>query len=159
MRSARTKGNAVGIAVLDEVAPAWVVAFRRFCLRLLCAAGIEGAEVSVLLTGDRRMRELNRRYRRVDRTTDVLSFSQSQDADVPTSGSPSLSMGDIVISLPAVGRNATRFGVPVEQELKRLVVHGLLHLAGWDHRGAAERSRMMARQEALVSEMEGEKVL
>jgi probable rRNA maturation factor len=159
VRSARAKVNAVGIAVLDEVAPAWVAAFRRFCLRLLRAADIEGAEVSVLLTGDRRMRELNRRYRRVDRTTDVLSFSQTADADGPPSGSPAAPMGDIVLSLPAVGRNAARFGVPVEQELKRLVVHGLLHLAGWDHRGTAERSRMMARQEALVAAMEGEKVL
>lgn len=159
MKRASGHLNSVGIAVLDQEAPAWAAALRRFCLRLLRAADIEGAEVSVLLTGDRRMRELNRRYRNLDRTTDVLSFPQTGGAGGASSGSPTGAMGDIVISLPAVERNAARFRVPVEQELKRLVVHGLLHLAGWDHSGTAERARMLARQEALVIEMEGEKVL
>jgi probable rRNA maturation factor len=146
--------NEVAIVILDEEPPPGIAAFRRSCHRLLAAAGIKGAEVSVLLTGDRRMRELNRRYRRVDRTTDVLSFSQDLSAaDRPETGR-SRALGDIVISLPAAGRNAARFGVSTEQELQRLAAHGLLHLAGWDHRSAAARARMAARQEELVAAME-----
>jgi probable rRNA maturation factor len=159
VRRAPGRRNTVGVAVLDEEAPAWAAALERFCLRLLRAASIEGAEVSVLLTGDRRMRELNRRYRKVDRTTDVLSFSQAEGAGEPSAKSSTRCMGDIVISLPALGRNAARYRVPVEQEIKRLVVHGLLHLAGCDHRRPAERASMAARQEALVAEMEGVKVV
>jgi len=142
----RGTGNDVSVAVLDEAPPEWVRRLRRTCLRLLEASGVAEAEVSVLLTGDLRMRELKRRYRRVDRTTDVLSFSQDEPGVSPLKAA----LGDIVISLPALRRNARRYGVPADQELERLVAHGLLHLLGWDHRTVADRARMATRQEALV---------
>lgn len=78
--------------------------------------------VSVLFCGDRRMRSLNRRYRRKDRPTDVLSFPSA----------PPL-LGDIAISVPYAGRQARRRREPVFREIDRLLVHGYLHLLGYDH--------------------------
>jgi len=80
-------------------------------------------EVSVLFCGDRRMRSLNRRYRRIDRSTDVLAF--------PADAGDTL--GDIVVSIPYAARQARRRGEPVSREVDRLLVHGFLHLLGYDH--------------------------
>jgi probable rRNA maturation factor len=80
-------------------------------------------EVSVLFCGDRRMRSLNRRYRKIDRPTDVLAFPAA---------APGL-LGDIVVSLPYAGRQARRRAEPVGREIDRLLLHGFLHLAGYDH--------------------------
>ncbi|HKD11416.1 MAG TPA: rRNA maturation RNase YbeY [Thermoanaerobaculia bacterium] len=79
-------------------------------------------EVSVLFCGDVRMRSLNRRYRRKDRSTDVLSF--------PGAG---LALGDIVISVPYASREARRRGATTRREIDRLLLHGYLHLLGYDH--------------------------
>jgi len=80
-------------------------------------------DVSVLFCGDVRMRTLNRTYRRKNRSTDVLAF--------PAGGGELL--GDIVISVPYASRQARRRGEPVSKEIERLLVHGLLHLSGYDH--------------------------
>jgi len=85
------------------------------------------AEVSILFCGDRKMRTLNRRYRRKDRSTDVLAFP----ADVAAAGGPLL--GDIVVSVPYAARQARRRGEPLSREIDRLLVHGFLHLLGYDH--------------------------
>jgi len=82
-----------------------------------------GAEVSVLFCGDKTMRTLNRRYRGKDRATDVLAFP---------AGSGGL-LGDIVISLPYAARRSRRLGEPPGKEVRRLLLHGLLHLRGYDH--------------------------
>ena len=81
-----------------------------------------GPEVSVLFCGDARMRSLNRRYRRKDRSTDVLSFPGAGRA-----------MGDIVISVPYASREARRRGAATRGEIDRLLLHGYLHLLGYDH--------------------------
>ena len=80
-------------------------------------------EISVLFCGDRRMRTLNRRYRRKDRSTDVLAF--------PGSGRGLL--GDIVISVPYAARQARQRREPAAREIDRLLLHGFLHLCGYDH--------------------------
>jgi len=85
--------------------------------------GGEASEVSVLFCGDARMRTLNARYRRKDGSTDVLAF--------PGSGAGLL--GDIVVSVPYARRQARRRGEPVSREIDRLLVHGFLHLLGYDH--------------------------
>ncbi len=106
------------------------------------------AEVSVLLVGDRFMRTLNRRYRGKDRTTDVLSFPFREGAF----GSLRQDLlGDIVVSLPTAERQARQAGESVARELDRLLVHGLLHLLGYDHeRGAREERRMRSRERRLL---------
>lgn len=81
-------------------------------------------EVSVVFVGDARMRSLNRRYRKQDRITDVLSFAG------PGAGE---GIGDIVISVATAARNASRFRRSVDEELEILVLHGFLHTLGYDH--------------------------
>lgn len=94
-------------------------ALERFVTVARREARLKG-EVNVLLTNDRKMRELNRRFRRKDKTTDVLSF-------------PSLDGGDIAISVPVAKQNARALGHKVSDELKILILHGALHLKGHDH--------------------------
>jgi len=101
------------------------------------------AELSVLLVNDRRMRMLNRQYRGIDRTTDVLSFPQIADSSdrvsrITIHGSI---LGDIVINLHKAERQAAEYGLTLNEELRRLLIHGLLHLTGYEHEkgGYAER--------------------
>ena len=94
------------------------------------------------------MRTLNRVWRNVDRTTDVLSFSQreGQFAEIR----PEL-LGDIVISVPQADRQARKAGHTLAREIERLLVHGLLHLLGYDHeRGPAEAGRMRRREREFM---------
>ena len=110
-----------GIVVIMETKIAEVSpkALQRFVGVVRREARLPG-EVNVLLTGDRKMRELNRRFRRKDKTTDVLSF-------------PSADGGDIAVSVPMAKQNAKDLGHGIADELKILILHGALHLKGHDH--------------------------
>jgi len=110
----------------------------------LAALGRPGAELSVLLVGDRAIRALNRRWRKVDRATDVLSFPLAQG---PGAG-PLL--GDVVISMDTAARRARAEGRGVAVELERYLAHGLLHLLGYDHEAPEDARRMARREEGLV---------
>lgn len=110
----------------------------------LSALGRRDAELSVLLVGDRAIRRLNRRWRKVDRATDVLSFPT---AAVPGAG-PAL--GDVVISIDTAARRARAEGRRVTAELERYLAHGLLHLMGYDHEAPEEAKRMARREEDLL---------
>jgi len=118
-------------------------ALARAHLRALARSD---AELSVLLTGDRAMRALNRRWRGVDRPTDVLSFP----LDEPASRGPEL--GDVVISLDTARRRARRQGRPVVAEADRYLVHGILHLLGYDHVQAGDARAMAALEARLLGE-------
>jgi probable rRNA maturation factor len=101
-----------------------------FLRRLVDAAPSAAADsVAVCLVSDRRMREYNRAFRKVDAVTDVLSFD-SDPADDPTG---ERHLGDIVIAVPTAARQAARTRHSLERELKVLVIHGYLHLLGYDH--------------------------
>ncbi len=116
--------------------------------RLLRAIGLPDAEVSVLFTGDRAIQSLNRRYRGLDRATDVLSFSLQEG---PAPHLRTNHLGDIVIAVPTALRQARQEGHSLRQEIERLLVHGLLHLAGYDHeQGVAEATRMRRRERTLT---------
>ena len=109
---------------------------HRFVRRAQKLAKVQG-EVDVLISGSKRLRELNRRFRRKNKPTDVLSF-------------PRPSGGDIAISAQIARDNARLYGHTVADELKILVLHGMLHLAGYDHesdngRMARVESRLRAR--------------
>jgi probable rRNA maturation factor len=116
--------------------------------KLLSAAHLDDAEVSVLLVGDRAMRSLNRVYRDKDRTTDVLSFALREGAFGSVQRHV---LGDIVVSLPAAARQAREAGGTLQKEVDRLLVHGLLHLLGYDHeRGEARARTMRAAERRLL---------
>jgi len=97
------------------------------------------------------MKTLNRRYRGKDRTTDVLSFSLREG--VFPSIQPDM-LGDIVISVPVAVRQAKREGHTINREIDRLLVHGLVHLLGYDHeRGPREARRMFRKEQDLLKEL------
>jgi rRNA maturation RNase YbeY len=89
-------------------------------------------EVSVAIVGDRKMKELSKKYTGEDKTHNVLSFSQTEGADVTSSGDV-LRLGDIVISYPEVIREASEEEMLVDDKVDELVEHGLMHLLGLHH--------------------------
>jgi len=110
-------------------------ALGQFTARAQRAAGVRG-EVDVLVTSSAELRRLNRRFRRKDKATDVLSFPSANGT-----------AGDVAISAEVGARNARRLGHSAADELKILILHGLLHLAGYDHETDAGE---MARKEARL---------
>lgn len=115
------------------------VALQRFAQRAREAVGLRG-EVNVLLTSSRDLRALNRRFRGKDAPTDVLSFP-------PIPVVPQKFSGDIVISADIAASNARLYGHDETQELKILILHGMLHLAGHDHE--TDRGQMARKEERL----------
>ncbi len=119
-------------------------------VRDVCAAIPLEGEVSILLTTDAAVQELNRTFRRKNKPTDVLSFPAFQQPEL--FGEPLLA-GDLAISLDTAARQAVEFGHSLLLEVKVLLLHGLLHLSGLDHKqdeGAmARRERALRRQFAL----------
>lgn len=130
---------------------------RRVCVRavtrlveaILARLRESHAEVGVTFVGDGAMRTLNRQYRKRDRSTDVLAFA-GQEAWQPPSVLTVL--GDVVVSVPTAARQAVRAGHSLEHELTLLIVHGMLHLCGYDHeRSVAEARRMFSAQRRLLA--------
>jgi len=108
--------------------------------RILLFLGCENQELSVLLANDRKIRALNKQYRGEDRATDVLSFSQNEEED----NKPSLRlMGDVVISTLTAKRQAAEHGLTLEEEIVLLLIHGTLHLLGFDHERSDEEACRM----------------
>jgi len=107
------------------------------------------AELSIAVTDDETVRELNRRFRGRDEPTDVLSFGFAAGDSFPASAAAT-SLGELVISYPTAVRQAREAGQSVDEELAHLVVHGVLHLLGYDHDSVAEERSMRAREEALL---------
>jgi probable rRNA maturation factor len=130
---------------------------RRAVRATLKQEGIPlSCEVSVTLVDDARIRELNREYMGTDTPTDVLSFPQETPQGRPPlrpSGRRS-ALGDIVVSLETVARQAEDHGVSYERELALMVAHSTLHLLGYDHAEPLERAVMWERQEAVVQTLE-----
>lgn len=120
----------------------------------------EPYEVSVVLADDTFVRQLNREYMGVDGTTDVLSFPLEDGGDPihdrahpgqPASTAARRALGDIVISVPTVIRQAVDHQVTVESEMALMVVHSSLHLLGYDHDTPAARDRMWRRQDEIAA--------
>jgi probable rRNA maturation factor len=111
------------------------------------------AELTVVVVGDARMRLLNRTYRGIDATTDVLSFGGSAGGRlVVPLGTPHY-LGDVVVSYPQAQAQAERMGHSVQAEVQLLVVHGTLHLLGHDHAEPEEKRRMWRAQAEILQGM------
>lgn len=99
---------------------------------------------TIAFVGDRTIRRLNREFRGKDVVTDVLSFPHGQEEFELNVETPSL--GDVIISIPQAGRQAAEHGVALDEEIAQLILHGLLHLCGYDHeRDAGEMNRFELR--------------
>jgi probable rRNA maturation factor len=112
---------------------------------MLTALELPEAELSVLLTDDGEIQELNRQHRDKDKPTDVLAFAM--DESVPD---PRGILGDVVISLDTAARQARSRGRPLLEEVRFLLAHGVLHLVGYDHAEPAEKREMVAMTRRLV---------
>jgi probable rRNA maturation factor len=132
-------------------------ALRRLALRVLRAEGVvPPAEVGLVVTDDETLRDLNRRYRGLDEPTDVLSFGDEPAAEpidrpfvTPPDGVRRL--GEVILSYPTAERQAREAGRSVQEEAAHLVVHGLLHLLGYDHEHPEDERRMRARERLLLA--------
>ena len=120
----------VGEEFRPDVDPQFV---RGVVGKVFYELGVEGAEVSLTIGGDELIRELNLKYRGVPDTTDVLSFSFHEGEDFISPPDGVLHLGEVVISCPQAKRQAREYGHSLERELSLLVVHGVLHLLGYDH--------------------------
>ncbi len=106
-------------------------------------------DLSIVLTDDDQLRELNRDYLGIDSPTDVLSFPASESD--PETGARYL--GDILISIPRAAEQANAAGHDIQEEVQLLVVHGVLHLLGHDHAEAEEKARMWAAQAEVLERL------
>jgi probable rRNA maturation factor len=110
------------------------------------------ADISVVLTDDAEMQSLNAQFRGINEPTDVLSFAE-EETQVPFVNAPDELpyLGDVIISFPRAQSQARGQNHSTQDELRLLIVHGVLHLLGYDHATPAERARMWARQDAILS--------
>lgn len=128
------------------------------CLQKAAELEAVTGEVVITLVTDERIHELNRKYRDVDRPTDVLSFalneSGEEEPDIfldedELDEYPNM-LGDIIISVPRAVQQAADYGHSLEREICFLAVHGFLHLLGYDHGNAEEEKAMFSRQEEVL---------
>ena len=117
----------------------------RLARAILSDVGETSAELGILFVGDQRMRVFNRRYRGKDRTTDVLAFAMRE---APHSSAHLL--GDVVIAVPTAARQARQGQRSLDEELTVLLVHGILHLCGYDHERSEKEARRMHRRERMI---------
>jgi len=118
---------------------------RRVTQSVLEQAGHPSAHLSLTLVGKTRMQRLNRTYRQRDYATDVLAFPM-QDA----SQSPLAFVGDVVICVPVALSQAPRFNNAPDEEFLRLLIHGTLHLLGYDHETTEQEAKRMQRKEQAI---------
>ena len=125
-------------------------AVRRRAEKMLEHLGLEGVELSVGLVNDAAIHELNRSFRHKDKPTDVLSFSLLEGELAPLQKGAPLPLGDIVISIETAARQAEERSHSLSTEISTLVVHGTLHLMGYDHHTPTQRRKMFGLQDEVV---------
>lgn len=144
--------------------PSWLPKVEPFVSDVLDDLDIHNWELSILFCTNTFIAQLNKQYRDIDAPTDVLSFEQG-DEYMDEDGNTLYIAGDIIISLDMLAFNASEYGVTMDEELKRLLIHGILHLDGYDHgdehieRGTSVDGEMLALQENLVSCYSAEKII
>ena len=112
--------------------------------------GCLNQEVSILLTTDADIRKLNKQFRSIDQPTDVLSFPQNADEDPPIPGE--IILGDIAVSLDTAQAQAKEHGLTFEEEIILLLIHGTLHLLGYDHEiSEKEEEKMRSKTRELFN--------
>ena len=136
------RGPYEGIA-RDEIA--------RRARAMLALLQLKQSELSILLTDDDQIHELNRDYRSKDRPTDVLAFAMREGEFGALAGGL---LGDVIVSIPTARRQAAARGATVLDEVTMLVAHGLLHLLGWDHETPAKDRAMRAETARLCAAAE-----
>lgn len=136
--------------------PSWLSHVEPFIQKIMKRLGYDGEEISIMFCDDNQIRELNKTFRNIDSATDVLSFEN--DGEYSDDEGVWKTVGDIAISLDTLPVNAEYFKTDVNTELKRLLIHGIMHLNGMDHGEEhieAEKTpecEMLVLQEKVLSE-------
>jgi probable rRNA maturation factor len=115
------------------------------------------AELSLLITGDEEVHKLNREYRGIDKTTDVLSFALTEDVadtDFITPSDGVSRLGEVIVSYPRAVAQAQEHGHSIERELAWLLIHGILHLLGYDHQDDQSEAIMRKREDKILREID-----
>lgn len=157
--------NTVLVSVIENMSqPVWLEAVEPFVQTAMKKFGFDGEEISVLFCNDDFIHTLNKEYRDIDSPTDVLSFENGETYE-DENGVTWKCAGDIAISLETLPRNAEAFQTDQNSELKRLLVHGLLHLNGYDHgeehieAGKAPVCEMLVKQEKTLADLSGDIII
>ncbi|MDZ7793286.1 MAG: rRNA maturation RNase YbeY [Spirochaetia bacterium] len=154
--------NRVEVSIEGIDPPDWQDKASEFCKMILKKLDIHGWEVSLLFCDDNFIQSLNLQYRNKDEATDVLSFAAFADEQEKgfsdLADHATITAGDIVISLDTLQRHSQEFSVAQNEELKRLLIHGILHLAGMDHATNSPEEKMLQKQEELMKQMTGETI-
>lgn len=119
---------------------------------LRCEGVSSPAEISVVLSDDDKVWELNRRFLNHDYPTDVLSFRLSEEK--PTQSEKEILLGEIIMGVEIAERNAKRYNQTLERELTRLAIHGTLHLLGYDDSTESQRRKMRRKERNYLKQIE-----
>lgn len=147
----------------DVTEPVWFNKVEPFIQTVLQKLNYDNEEISVLFCSDEFIKELNSQYRNIDSATDVLSFENGEEYE--DEEGLWKNVGDIAISLETLPKNAEYFEVDTNTELKRLIIHGILHLNGMDHgeehieKGVVPTDKMLILQENLLADLIEEKII
>lgn len=130
----------------------WLANIAKKVLKWL---GVKNADISLAVVGDGEMKKLNRQYRGKNKTTDVLSFNyRSRKTPIEKILKNAEIFGEIVVSYPQAARQARECGHSVNDEVKMLLVHGILHLCGYDHEaGKVQAKKMFGLQEKIIEKL------
>ena len=150
--------NRIDLDFGGSAAETWSERAESFAQKVLAAIGRDGWDLSILFCDKETMQDLNKRYRGKDETTDVLSFELGEKFFDEEAGERYLS-GDIAISVRDCAENAEYYKISVDEELRRLIIHGILHLDGQDHKTNESSEKMLVNQEKILAELSGERIL
>lgn len=134
------------IGIVDEdnlIGERNIIKLKRGVEDILKSLGFsDKTEICISFVDDEAMRVLNKEYRGIDRTTDVLSFCQADDL-----------LGDVVISFETAKKHTEMYKTTLEEEIERLLIHGVLHLCGYDHKKENERNLMRQKEQELSAKL------
>jgi probable rRNA maturation factor len=148
--------NNVVVNASEVILPSWSSSMCGYALKVLEEIKHDNWELSILLCTDKIIQELNAKYRNIHEPTDILSFNLGTEIQ---DGSKTVYLsGDIVISLDTLRENSRYFGVPEDEELRRLLIHGILHLDGMDHETLDKNEPMLALQENILERLKDEHI-
>ncbi len=149
--------NHVSVNAEEVTLPKWSSSMSRFALKVLDEIKRDNWELSILLCGDKTITALNSQYRNKFEPTDILSFTLGET--VQERGKTVYLPGDLVISLDTLRENAKYFDTSEDEELRRLLIHGILHLDGMDHETTEKEEPMLIFQEEILNRLKDERIL
>jgi len=154
--------NRVMVHAAEIPLPEWIKPLKDFVLKVLLFLKKDKWDLSILLCGDKTIKDLNTLYRGKAEATDVLSFPFGESREFPPDRgrrSRRHIPGDIVISLDTLRENSRKFHVEEDEELRRLLIHGILHLDGMDHKTNDEAEPMLQFQEQILAKLSNKQIL